>query len=740
MEAQPAPGGHPADGGAAVRGKARELAAVALVLAILAALLALLELRHPYYFLQDDNRTQLGLLADWLRGWRGGEVPLYAFHQYLGMPSFAAGPVALFYFPLYVTAVVSERLLGHFQALDDLVIALHLACGLLGMHRLLRALGLGRAAAAFGALTWPLCSMSVYVSSSWWQVSGVVAYFPWMVLLGLRAAGVLSARSRAASVAGLVVVRTLLLLVGHVQFFVYPCILELLTVAVGVMAAPAGSGAAAGGAGFSGGPAFRRRARALAPYLLSLYLGAALALPFVLPLWHATVLSTDRAAPLAYSAFHDGNYNVISWLAGAVAPYRADPDYYSGPFWLAFERTLPYLSFTGHLTLVLLASVPFLVRRGRIVARLPLRVFALPLAVAFAWMIGGLDRLLHLVPLLNRFRWHFKLNFFVVFFGLVLAAAAFDAGERWLRERLRPRRVTALVATVLALHVGSLALLYLAWPPRTFNYRRMRDRPPLVEPLAARMGTGRIVSLGYLTADPQAVAQLGYDYASLFGVFHYAGYGNLISTAHARHVRGQGDPQGQRPRADGVYKLPEVPFAELERWAVAWYVLGRNAEDPAETAHYEALLARRGLHRVAADSRRIVYHDPRAEPLVYVVAVDGRREGRAPAVGGPEALQPRIGGRSLTVSFRPSSRPRALVACFLAVPGFNAATLDGHALEVRSDGGRLTVDVPAGARGVRFVYDEPGLRRGLLLAAVLTAVPLVVSVGWVGRRRFRRLR
>ena len=686
-----------------------EVAWAAALLGVLAAFLVVFERRQPYYFLQDDNRTaQLGLLADWLRGLHSGELPLYNFHQYLGMPTFAVGPVAVFYPPLYLAALLSEGLFGHLDGAIDIAVAMHLAVGLLGMHRLLRALGLGTAAAAFGALTWPLCSMVVFAASSWWHITGIVAFFPWLLLLGLRTVGALPRRSLAANVIALVGVRTLLVYVGHVQLFVYSCLFEILAVTIAVAVRADGGG-------------LRGRLRALVPYLLSLYLTAALALPFVLPLWHATAQSAERAAALPYSEFHDGSYDLVSWLAGAVDPYHWGGGYYAAPIWLSFARALPYLSFTGHLTLVLLAVSPWLLRRHG-TARLPLRVLVVPLLVAFVWMTGSLDRALYLVPLLNRFRLQFKLELFVAFFSLVVAAISLDAALRWLGELFSPRRAAMGAAAALALHFASLEVLYGSFPTRPFNYRRMTERPPLVEPLAGRLRDGRVVSLGYLTADPHAAAQLGFDYASLFGLFQYAGYGNLLSADHARHVRGQEDPHGERPRADGVYKLPTVPFDELRRWGVAWYVLGRNAEEPAETRHYQALLAAHGATVVAADARRIVFHDAGAQPLLYLAEPRSALAAALPL----EPLEPKLGGRSLRVCFAPVARPRQLVAGFLAVPGFRATDGRGHALRLDRDGdGRIVVDVPAGTTEVTLIHDELALAAGARAGALLAALPLL---------------
>jgi hypothetical protein len=69
------------------------------------------------------------------------------------------------------------------------------------------------------------------------------------------------------------------------------------------------------------------------------------------------------------------------------------------------------------------------------------------------------------------------------------------------------------------------------------------------------------------------------------------------------------------------------------------------------------------------------------------------------------------------------------------VPGFTASTIDGDPLVLRSGDGRLTLDVPAGARGVRFVYHEPTLLAALRNVAVLVALPLVIGLVRRSRRR-----
>ncbi len=65
---------------------------VVFVLVCLAAVLLPLEIKYPYYFLQDDNRdaTLPWLVHNW-RSLQEGEVALYNFHQYSGYPQLGTG-------------------------------------------------------------------------------------------------------------------------------------------------------------------------------------------------------------------------------------------------------------------------------------------------------------------------------------------------------------------------------------------------------------------------------------------------------------------------------------------------------------------------------------------------------------------------------------------------------------------------------------------------------------------------
>src|SRR6185436_11314880 len=184
----------------------------------------------------------------------------------------------------------------------------------------------------------------------------------------------------------------------HIQLWVYALCFEVLCVGLAALAdEPSPAAPSPALAATRREARARRLLRALSPYLASLYATAALALPFAQPLWEQASGSTERGSALAYPAFSGGSFNLVSWLVGAVDPYRADPEYFEMPIGFVFERAFPYLAFIGHAALVLLVLAPFVLGRAR-GWRIPPVAFGAPFLVAFLWTMGALDRALFLVP------------------------------------------------------------------------------------------------------------------------------------------------------------------------------------------------------------------------------------------------------------------------------------------------------------------------------------------------------
>lgn len=142
-------------------------------LLLISLFLLCLEQKYPYYFFQDDNRgLHFPLFVHNIRAILGGEIPLFNFHQSLGIPELAGGLSAVLYPVTYLSLFLSKLLFGHFFAGVDIQAIFHLIFGGFGLFFLLKELKLDGKSCLFGALTYPLCSFNIYTSNAWIIIGG----------------------------------------------------------------------------------------------------------------------------------------------------------------------------------------------------------------------------------------------------------------------------------------------------------------------------------------------------------------------------------------------------------------------------------------------------------------------------------------------------------------------------------------------------------------------------------------
>jgi len=696
----------------------RAAAPLLLAVAVLAALLWL-EAASPYYFLQDDNRHQyLPLFAHAFDALRGGTLAVYDFHQFLGTPNLAMGQTAVLYPPMYFAFAVSALLTGQVFAGIDVLVAMHLVVAALGMYLLVRNLRLSREAAFAAGLSWALCSFVVYVGDSWVVYTGFTAWFPFLLLGAVR----LLARPGAGPVALLVAAQVALFYVGHPQNFLYGVLFEVLF--LGLLAV----------AGFGRGPDGRTPWRRIAGgYLLSVGLTAVACAPLLLPMLSAMAVSATRSDVLPLDIYLSGATTIKEIVQGLTDPFADGVSLNSARFYSFFGRPMLGLAFLGAGTglLVLLRPLsrtrlhPEPGDRTREEKDL-LRVWtaSVPLAAfAFLWATDTwVTPLLYQVPILNRFRWPFKLTVFVVFFLILLGAAGMQLlsvrPDRPLRRAggrpdWRAVGAVALVAIVLLTQYYDLAHLYLAYPRKSLKYEG--DPLPLSEPFAAVIGQDRVASVGFDVGTAYSSRTLGYDYAALWGLYQFAGYEPFLSQDNENATFGLNYDamiargQGADARVDDL--------APYRAWGVRYYVLPTGAPSAAFVA----------LTAVAGDENRTLYRDDVAVPMAFVEkGSDASAEGVALT----------IGTNRLTVSTDLATGGQVVV-CFLANPSFRL-TVDGkaHALS-RDSYGRMTFQVPAGRHVATLGYVDGSfaLGLGILVAGGATTG---AALWLVARRRRRR--
>jgi len=672
--------------------KRSALALVAASLGLLFVSLAVLEAVHPYYFFEDDNRDHL--LPFFLVAYRTlatGELAQIDFHQALGMPLLANGLSSVLSPLPYLAIAAGRALVGHDSAAIEILVAMYFAIGAVGSVFLGRRLHLSDAAVLFGTVTWVCNPFLVYLSISWVTLCPLVAFLPWIMGFSLALREGVTPRR----VAGLVAAHLGLLFAGFVQWFVYAVLFELAVHALLALRD-------------------RRRGEVRLPSLVAiagvLAVVFVLGLPLLMPMWNQTQQSVERSVPLPFSIYLSEPFPIGSWLNGVVAPWTRLFDPTGADF---VERASPAgLSHLGYLSLFLIPLV-FRRRTGEAHDDGPWFAFGLLAAVALLWAFGIVARPIYWIPVLNRFRWSFKLLALANFFLCWLAAAGL---QRWLATR-RPKTATSLAPALVLLQFANLLVLNATHGQRGF--RQHTDPVPLTEPRVADFGLDRIASVGRppLRADSlRTVGRLGFDYASFFGIYAFSGYDPLMTQANGEATL--------LLNYEGSWNGPpsHLPVALLRNWDVRWYAVPRTAD-----RLYAPVLVAAGLTLVETREDRVLYRDDAALPLASWNSAEEPTH---------HLLPTHYRGNSMFVA---ADLPRdALVTVRLLSSSFYDATIDGQRVGWRENPLRqFVLAVPVGHHEIRLRYSDPYFRLGTATALLSLAVGTLAVIVWRNRGRRR---
>lgn len=566
--------------------KIPSLGTAALLVLLVLLMVAGLEWAHPYFFFQDDNRSlYFPLLVHNLRALAGGEIPFFNFHQSLGTPT---GIHYGTFYPLnYLALGLSKVLSGQLFMTMDILALLHLEIAALGFFYLMRHFRVTEWSAFFGAIAWTFCSFVITVGNSWGHIIGCAAWFPWILLLSLR-----QIRSiRIGELVTLTFLRIMPLVLGNPQFFVYIVTFDLLLLSGCYLT---GKNCGDSFACQSREPGLKLGLAWGGSYLLVLLMS----LPLVMQTIRLAGLSAGRKGVLPWEEYSALSYQVSHWLNGLIAPFHDLP-----------VNTWVEQQFLSHIGYLPLFFISYALLRSKGSGRRKEILLLLVLALfSFLWAAGlGVSGIFYTLPVYNKFRFPFKLAFFTSFFLIMVATIGFDL----FAARGKTRKWVLVL--LLVLHAANFIGLYGLLPQRMFS--AIQDKVPFDEPMKEVMADGRIVT-GWL--DPvfvqdkgipgKTVPTVGYNYATLWGLYYFGGYDPLLpeKNFHASLGRiNRGDFNVEKGKALDVAK--EVPLANFRTWGVKWFVFEKSIQ----------LLNTGGLVDVFVDDSRRILRDPRALPLVY---------------------------------------------------------------------------------------------------------------------------
>jgi hypothetical protein len=652
------------------------------------AIILFIEYRRPYFFLQDDNRDYyLPYYIHNFRSLLNGSLAQFNFHQFLGIPSLAAGQTGALYPFTYIAVFLSKLFFGHYFAAIDIYVIFHLLVGALGMYHFVRFFDADPRAAFFAGITWPLSSYVFFASNSWIVVSVTAALFPWMLLLGFR---LYKNPSRKALFLA-IIPKLLLFYAGHIQYFIYSVIFEFVTILVYVITTSEKA----------------KRKISLFAFLRQhiegyLYV-LILSLPLLLPMWYQTTISASRNSKLQFEDFFSDHFPLHQLLLGFFFPFAsADENTYAGC------RNLLNLSHIGYIAIILVIfgfvwSMRARKKREKL-SSVSFSVFTIPALIAFFWATSVIINLvIYIIPILNRFRWPFKLAFYLDFFLIIFASLVLSLIIKRISASPTIKRV--LVIGVMILQIANFVFLYAFMSYKDFGEHH-GDPIPLEEKYKADLVGGRIISYGFdtWTFTPQndhaylTAPTLGFNYATFWGLDAFGGYEPLLPTANAEVSMGLFFTSIIPPDTS-------LPISYFRDAAVKWYVVSNDKAD-----EFFALYGEEGIVEKFSDENRTIFYDAKASPMVY--SESGERKSY-------EVQRPDANTLELNEDLE---QPENIFFSYLYNPFFTAY-VNGEEMPITEiDNLHFSISVPAGENHIEIKYQDPYLTIGTCLAGVSIAL------------------
>lgn len=648
-----------------------------------------IEINHPFYFLQDDNRVQrLPFYIHNIRALLGREFPFYNFHQYLGTP--VTIQYAALYPINYIALCLSKLFMGNYFGTMEFIAIFHLVVAALGFYYLMRFLGLLEVSCLFGAVAWVFCGSVITVGNSWIETLGYAAYFPWILLFSIK----LMYRFKVKTFLVLVILKVLDLLLGNPQLFAYTMTFELLTVTLLFFAyKKSGINPMDHHSAIIDPTPSTSPLKFLSSLSASYFFVVIVALPVILQAVHQTGVSAGRKQLLSWDQYAANSFNLGYWFNGLITPFKVVD--------IKTQFELHFISHIGYLTLVfVLLSIVSLKNsvRGKHVL-----VFGVLAVLSLLWTNDVVvTKIIYHVPIYNRFRFPFRLAIFTSFYLIVMSTFGFDVFYNWLQSfKKMSRTVVAIaLAILLIIHVSNFLILHAILPQNMFS--RHFDAVPFNEPLREKFTDGRIVSAGLDDVwDGEKIIPgfsaplLGFDYATLWGVFHFGGYDTMVSDKTQEATLGIKDNSVYNLPANEHFRVPSDTLEHFRKWGVKWYVVDRaiplSDNDTFKLFH--------------SDQYRNVLMDQQAKPLIYWL--DGHQDAGN--------IHYKIKTNSIEIDYR-SETGGTVIVNVLRHPFF-FAELDNNSLSITETAdNQMALSVPKGRHTILLKYSDRDFILGLVLS------------------------
>jgi len=668
---------------------------ISLILLII-TFVALIELKHPYYFMQDDNRDYyLPMFVHSYRSLLNGEIAQYNFHQFTGYPILGCGQSGALYPFMYLSVFISDLLFNHYFAAIDIYVLIHLIIGAVGLNYFLRTLGIDKRSSFLCALAWPLSGFVFQVSNSWVVISGVCAYLPWILCFSYKFFKDL----KKTDFIILAIFKVAFFYVGFYQYFVYLLIFDAIMILLMVISGLANKGV--------------KIWKLIIYYIANSISVLILSLPLFLSVFHASSISAERAMAMGWEEYSSQFYDIRQWLWGVFYPFNKTNG--SDLFWHLNLKNLSHIGYICLIFIVFGLIYQFFIKKKDI-NRKHIWVFAALALISLLWSSNkAVMYLIYKIPILNRFRWPFKLQLFTGFFMICVASVGLYMLFRYILKNNIIKRVVFI--SLILLQILNFYCLYALTPQKSFAYHS--DELPLKDELVSKLTNGRVITLApnpegkedytfFSNFCFKSAKMLGFNYATLWGAYHFAGYDPLISSEIDDVCLGLNH--------SAIYYNKDIPFDYLRKWGVRWYITPKGLDDD-YLGQY--------LIRVYEDDKRIIYYDMYAKPFLYWND------------DSDENIEYEIETNSIKIKVDNSDSSKVLNMNFIYNSSFKCK-VDGKDAEItKNSDNQMSLYLSPGRHNIVVKYSNPYFKLGIVVAGcfVFAVISGLIIYTYVNRKK-----
>ena len=686
------------------------------VVGIIFAILTAIEIRFGgYFFVHDDNQqSYLCLYKHTFDGLKQGTLSLYNFHQFMGIPFVDDGQSGVFNPVVYISVGLSYLFTGHVFAAIDIMTYICLGFAGITMYMLLCKLGVGRAVSVLGGVIWALNSFTINMGKAWMITTLFTAIFPLMLFGSI----VLMYRRDLKGYIIAALPRVFMYYTGHPQFFVYAVLFEGITMLIYIILMKG---------------KISVKFFAAVRYGLSYIPVCILCLPLLYIQYRATRYSGARSDQVPWGAFFPGKMEALEVLKGLVVPWKKNV-YYG--VWTNFWNINANLGHVGYIVLYAFLLLPVIVvvalahKKGRKLVRII--PFVPGAVIAFFWGTSeSFLKFIYQIPMLNRFRFPFKLILIFDFFIIVIGCMLVHIVAEFVFKNM-PKIRNGAVAFLVFVQACNYLVLYLFFPVPQYGIRGETDLPHEPQYLN-EMREGRIVTTGYTmyfvngstVPKDYYIDSLGFNYATLYGVDNVLGYSVFLSVEFYGNLTSLGIAYCENASFVG---MPQGLVDLMNQYGAEWYIVPKAHGQPEMFPRYATALAVHGMKPVYQTDTCYIYKNEDPVPLVHPESAYNANE----TVSFVENIN--------DITAHTTSDFKADDVAFIYSYLYRLhAYVDGREVELRQDADRthLLIAVPDGAHEVVLRYEDERLWQCFLITTASMTIFCIGMSFFISKTRFK---